>query len=134
VCGPIDEGVDCLAAAVRCRISTNRDLFRRPSLGEPISHEQTQSGFSFEDRFTPPAQLIGSGGVKRRRPPEGSAFRGDLKRRLPQRTFEAATDLKRIRSVRRVSASASPHCTVIGLATRWIMIIESCSVIVPTEK
>src|SRR6516162_2302115 len=38
----------------------------RPSLGQPITHEQTQSGLSVEDRFTPPAQLIGSGGVKRR--------------------------------------------------------------------
>ena len=51
------------------------DLFGRPSLGEPITHEQTQSGLSFEDRFTPPAQLIGSGGVKRRIPARGSAFR-----------------------------------------------------------
>jgi CoA-transferase family III len=31
-------------------------------------------------------------------------------------------------------AAALRHCTVIGLATRGIMMIESCRVIVPTEK
>src|SRR3974377_1878064 len=68
LCGPIDEGVDCLAAdGPQPRFVPGfqpaGDLLGRPSLGEPITHEQTQSGLSFEDRFTPPAQLIGSGGV-----------------------------------------------------------------------
>jgi hypothetical protein len=33
-----------------------------------------------------------------------------------------------------IYAAALRHCTVIGLATRGIMMIESCRVIVPTEK
>src|SRR6516165_7725965 len=57
------------------RFQPTGDLFGRPSLGEPITHEQTQSGLSVEDRFTPPAQLIGSGGVKRRISAGGRAFR-----------------------------------------------------------
>src|SRR6516225_800509 len=76
LCGAIDEGVDCFAAdgpqpRFVAGFQPTGDLFGRPSLGEPIRHEQTQSGFSFEDRFTPPAQLIGSAGVKRRIPARG---------------------------------------------------------------
>ena len=36
--------------------------------------------------------------------------------------------------VKPVSSAAPRHCTVIGLATRGIMMIELCRVIVPTEK
>jgi hypothetical protein len=36
--------------------------------------------------------------------------------------------------VKLVSSAAPRHCTVIGLATRGIMMIESCSVIVLTTK
>ena len=36
--------------------------------------------------------------------------------------------------VKLVSSAAPRHCTVIGLATRGIMMIESCRLIVPTEK
>src|SRR5271156_3519562 len=44
--GPIDEGVDCLAAdgpqpRFVARFQPTGDLFGRPSLGEPITHEQT---------------------------------------------------------------------------------------------
>src|SRR4029077_11583484 len=73
LCGAIHEGVDCLAAdGPQPRFvpgfQPTGDLFGRPSLGEPVPHENTYSGLSFEDRFTPPAQLIGFGGVKRRVP------------------------------------------------------------------
>ena len=44
--GSIDEGVDCLAADGRqppfiARFQPTGDLFGRPSLGEPITQEQT---------------------------------------------------------------------------------------------
>jgi len=44
--GSIDEGVDCLAAdgpqpRFVARFQPTGDLFGRPSLGEPITHEQT---------------------------------------------------------------------------------------------
>jgi hypothetical protein len=44
--GSIDEGVDCLAAdgpqpRFIARFQPTGDLFGRPSLGEPITHEQT---------------------------------------------------------------------------------------------
>src|SRR5271155_1750467 len=53
--GSIDEGVDCLAAdgpqpRFVARLQPTGDLFGRPSLGQPIPHEQTESGFSVEDR------------------------------------------------------------------------------------
>src|SRR5208282_6011495 len=46
LCGPIDEGVDCLAAdGPQPRFvpgfQPTGDLFGRPSLGQPIAHEQT---------------------------------------------------------------------------------------------
>src|ERR1700729_4072562 len=46
LCGPIDEGVDCLAAdgpqpRFIPRFQPTGDLFGRPSLGEPVPHEQT---------------------------------------------------------------------------------------------
>src|SRR5712672_331249 len=46
LCGPIDEGVDCLAAdGPQPRFvpgfQPTGDLFGRPSLGEPVPHEQT---------------------------------------------------------------------------------------------
>jgi len=49
------------------------DLFGRPSFGEAIADEGPELMIFFEDRFTPPAQLIGSGGVKRR---IAAAFQG----------------------------------------------------------
>ena len=69
--GPIDDGVDCLTVSqpmARSRgRSRNQPEICSASIGEPITHEtDVKSVLSFEDRFTPPAQLIGSGGVKRR--------------------------------------------------------------------
>src|ERR1700730_7088639 len=40
--------------------------FRIHPLGEAVMDKTAEICFSFEDRFTPPAHLIGSGGVKRR--------------------------------------------------------------------
>src|ERR1700729_1138659 len=46
LCGPIDEGVDFLPAEAPQprfipRFQPTGDLFGRPSLGEPVPHEQT---------------------------------------------------------------------------------------------
>src|SRR6516165_9590130 len=62
----INGGFGARAADVARVCDSEMAPHGRPSLGQPITHEQTQSGLSVEDRFTPPAQLIGSGGVKRR--------------------------------------------------------------------
>ena len=42
------------------------NLFGRPSFRKTIADKSPQFLIFFEDGFTPPAQLIGSGGVKRR--------------------------------------------------------------------
>src|SRR6516164_7594272 len=119
VCGPIDEGVDCLAADGRQprfvpRFQLTGDLFGRPSLGEPITHEQTQSGLSFEDRFTPPAQLIGSGGVKRRISARGESvplqLPGDGGFRPTERPGNGPIDRPAARKTPIWSLSSSDRC------------------------
>src|ERR1700731_4566851 len=67
----MEEGVDGLEpqggqGALMAGLEPARDLFGRPSFGKAIANEGPQPVILFEDRFTPPAQLIGSGGVKRR--------------------------------------------------------------------
>src|SRR6202040_1321264 len=67
--GAIEEGVDGLEpqggqGALMAGLEPARDLFGRPSFGKAIANEGPQPVILFEDRFTPPAQLIGSGGVK----------------------------------------------------------------------
>jgi hypothetical protein len=42
------------------------NLFGRPSFRKTIANKTSQPVIFVEDGFTPPAQLIGSGGVKRR--------------------------------------------------------------------
>jgi hypothetical protein len=55
------------------RFQPTRDLLGRPSFRKTIADESPQFLIFFEDGFTPPAQLIGSGGVKRRITPAREA-------------------------------------------------------------
>src|ERR1700745_4463148 len=69
--GAVDEGVDRLAShGPQTRFVASfqpaRNLSGRPSFRKAIVDEGLQRLIFFEDGFTPPAQLIGSGGVKRR--------------------------------------------------------------------
>src|SRR5271165_5891919 len=69
--GAIDKSIDGLEAedaetALVAGPEPAGDLLGRPSFGEAIADEGPELMIFFEDRFTPPAQLIGSGGVKRR--------------------------------------------------------------------
>ena len=69
--GAIDEGVDGLEpqgaqTALVAGLEPSGNLFGRPSFRKTIADESPQFLIFFEDGFTPPAQLIGSGGVKRR--------------------------------------------------------------------
>src|SRR5208282_4071591 len=72
------SGVDRLAThrpqtAFVSRFQPTRDLLGRPSFRKTIADESPQFLIFFEDGFTPPAQLIGSGGVKRRITPAREA-------------------------------------------------------------
>ena len=74
--GPIDEGVDRLATdnpqrQFVLRLEPTGDLLGRPTLGEAVSDEAAEAAVRFDDRFTPPARYVGSGGVKRRIPAGG---------------------------------------------------------------
>ena len=76
--GAIDKSIDGLEAedaetALVAGPEPAGDLFGRPSFSEAIADEGPELMILFEDRFTPPAQLIGSGGVKRR---IAAAFQG----------------------------------------------------------
>ena len=73
----VDKGVDRLAThrpqtAFVFRFQPTRDLLGRPSFRKTIADESPQFLIFFEYGFTPPAQLIGSGGVKRRITPARS--------------------------------------------------------------
>src|ERR1700737_3012444 len=74
--GAIDESVDRLAAegsqtAFVFSFQPARDLLGRPPFREAVANEGPQGSVSLDQSFTPPAQLIGSGGVKRRVAPTG---------------------------------------------------------------
>ena len=63
----VDEGVDRFAThrpqtAFVSRFQPTRDLLGRPSFRKTVADESPQFLIFFEDGFTPPAQLIGSGG------------------------------------------------------------------------
>ena len=78
--GAVDEGVDRLAAhgpqtAFVSGFQPARDLLGRPPFGEAVENEAPQGSVFLDQRFTPPAQLISSGGVKRRERPLGSLLR-----------------------------------------------------------
>jgi len=69
--GAIDEGVDGLEpqsaqTALVAGLEPSGNLFGRPYFRNTITDESPQFLIFFEYGFTPPAQLIGSGGVKRR--------------------------------------------------------------------
>src|SRR5205807_8669156 len=74
--GAIDEGVDGLEpqgpqATLVAGLEPSGDLFGSPSFRKTIADESPQRRIFLEYGFTPPAQLIGSGGVKRRITPAG---------------------------------------------------------------
>ena len=74
--GAIDEGVDGLEpqgpqATLVAGLEPSGDLFGGPSFRKTIADESPQRRIFLEYGFTPPAQLIGSGGVKRRITPAG---------------------------------------------------------------
>ena len=69
--GAIDEDVDGLEpqgaeTALVAGLEPSGNLFGRPSFRKTIADESPQFLIFLEDGFTLPAQLIGSGGVKRR--------------------------------------------------------------------
>jgi hypothetical protein len=84
------EGLDrrgrgrlCLAAdgsqtAFISSFQSARDLLGRPPFREAVANEGPQGSVSLDRRFTPPAQLIGSGGVKRRVAPTGQPVAREL--------------------------------------------------------
>ena len=84
--GAVDEGVDRLAAhgsqtAFVSGLQPARDLLGRPPpFCEAVENEATQGSVFLDQRFTPPAQLISSGGVKRRVAPAGQRIAGQFAR------------------------------------------------------
>ena len=79
--GAVDEGVDRLAAhgpqtAFVSGFQPARDLLGRPPFCEAVENEAPQVSVFLDQRFTPPAQLISSGGVKRRVAPAGQPVAG----------------------------------------------------------
>lgn len=74
--GAIDEGVDGLEpqgpqATLVAGLEPSGDRFGGPSFGKTSADERPQRRIFREYGFPPPAQLIGSGGGKRRIPPAG---------------------------------------------------------------
>src|SRR5271166_6179436 len=74
--GAVDEGVDRLAAhgphtAFISGFQPACNLLGRPPFCEAVENEAPQVSVFLDQRFTPPAQLISSGGVKRRVAPAG---------------------------------------------------------------
>jgi hypothetical protein len=64
-------------------------LLGGPPFRQPVDNEGSQGSISFNQRFTPPAQLIGSGGVERRvapaRQPVAQEFARDRRLRPADR-------------------------------------------------
>ena len=81
--GTVDEGIDRLAAHgpqtafVSC-FQPARDLLGRPPFREAIENEGPQGSVFLDQRFTPPAQLISSSGVKRRVAAAGQPIAGQF--------------------------------------------------------
>ena len=83
--GAIDEGVDGLEpqgpqATLVAGLEPSGDLFGGPSFRKTIADESPQRRIFLEYGFTPPAQLIGSGGVKRRITPAGQGVASQFPR------------------------------------------------------
>jgi hypothetical protein len=68
------------------------NLFRRPSFRKTIAAESPQFLIFFEYGFTPPAQLIGSGGVKRRITPAREGIASQFPRHSGFRSLKRAGD------------------------------------------
>src|SRR4030088_1640527 len=69
--GAVDEGVDRLAphgpqTTFISALQPARDLLGCPPFREAVKNEGPQGAVFLDQRFTPPAQLIGPGGVTRR--------------------------------------------------------------------
>src|SRR5271157_6403117 len=79
--GAVDEGVDRLAphgpqTAFVSGFQPAGNLLGRPPFCEAVENEAPQVSVFLDQRFTPPAQLISSGGVKRRVAPAGQPIAG----------------------------------------------------------
>ena len=115
----VDECVDRLASddaqpGFVPRLQPTRDLLGRPSLGEAIADKTAEIFLSFEDRFTPPAQHIGSAGVKRRIPAGGERvppqLPGDGGFRATERPGDYADRMAGGRKIPIWSLSSSDRC------------------------
>ena len=60
------DGILRRSCDVRFLPSASQNFAPGPPLREAVDNEGSQGAIPFDQRFTPPAQLIGSGGVKRR--------------------------------------------------------------------
>ncbi len=94
----VDKGVDRLAThrpqtAFVSRFQPTRDLLGRPSFRKTIANESPQFLIFFDYGFTPPAQLIGSGGVKRRITPAREAVAPQFPRHGGFRSLKRPGDL-----------------------------------------
>ena len=95
--GAVDEGVDRLAAhgpqtAFVSGFQPARNLLGRPSFCEAVENEAPQGCVFLDQRFTPPAQLISSGGVKRRVAPAGQPIARQFARNRRLRTADRPSD------------------------------------------
>src|SRR6202035_1783744 len=86
---PIDKGIDRLATDGRFLA---RNLLRGPPLREAVDNEGSWGAISFDQRFTPPAQLIGSAGVKRRVASARQLIAGEFARDRRFRTADRLRD------------------------------------------
>ena len=94
--GAVDEGVDRLAAhgpqTAFVSFQPARDLLGRPPFCEAVENEAPQGSVFLDQRFTPPAQLISSGGVKRRVAPARQPIAGQFARDRRLRTADRPSD------------------------------------------
>ena len=65
---------------------------RGPPLREAVDNEGPEGAIAFDQRFTPPAQLIGSGGVKRRVASARQLIAGEFARDRRFRTADGLRD------------------------------------------
>jgi hypothetical protein len=116
---PVDEGVDRLAThdpqtTFVSSLQPARNLLGGPPFCEAIDNEGSQGSIYFDQRFTPPAQLIGSGGVKRRvaptRQPVAAEFARDRRFRTADRLAIAPIEWPKALARPICSLSSSDKC------------------------
>src|SRR5262249_57618406 len=94
---PIDKGIDRLAPHGRQTMFVSclqpaGNLLGGPPLREAVDNEGPEGAIAFDQRFTPPAQLIGSGSVKRRVASARQLIAGEFARDRRFRTADRLRD------------------------------------------